>query len=136
MASFDLRPRIVLYPPGGAIVLLVDPTSALAGTVTFPLLGAVPYDIVPGFPETSLVFHFPAYGEYIAPINLSNMSFGGGGTLDLPLLGAVPYALVIGPPAIPEEQLFAGEAALSSLLTGTWMPWVVLGGIALLAWRR
>jgi len=118
--ALDLRPRLVLHPPGGAVVLLVDPTSPVTGTVTFPLLGAVPYSITYGFPASTVTLHFPV-GDVDIPVDPFTGS--GGGTVPIPGLGDVPYELVLGPPQITASDLFGAG----------WSNWLLPIGIGVVA---
>lgn len=126
--GLDLRPRIVLYPPGGAVVILVDPTSALGGTVQFPLLGSVPYDMLPGFPVSTLMLHVPYYGDVPVPIDILSLGGNGPSSVDIPMLGAVPYEITLGPPRLPEGSL------LTDTVSTMGMPLVLLGVAAVAVW--
>ena len=129
--SLDIRPRIVFHPPGGAVVLLVDPTEPLAGMVEFPLLGGIPYRIELGFPVSDVVLTFPMGAEVSIPLDVTQIG-SGPAEIQVPVLGAVPYEVVIGPPALaPEEHLGAGWS-----LTGWPAVLAVIGAAWLLARRR
>lgn len=105
----DIRPFLTLYPPGGAVSIIVDPTSLLSGSVLFPALGAVPYDI--DLVSTSVVLHLPLYGDVAIPL----LGGGGGGSVNIPGLGNVPYEWTIGPPMLPAGAMFSTSNLLGSL---------------------
>lgn len=130
--SVDLRPRIVLHFAAGAVVILVDPTSPLAGTVDLPLLGVTPYSLDFGqLPIVNAVLHLPAYGDYPIPVDIIGGT--GAGMVDLPLVGTTPYEVVLGPPSLTPDQMFS----VGGLLTSSWvLPVLLIGGVLLLAWRR
>lgn len=109
MSGLDLRPRVVFYPPGGAVVVLVDPTDATHGNVVLPMLGSIPYDLALGFPESTMLLHVPMYGDVSVPLNL--MGGSGPSVVTLPMIGDVPYELTLGPPTIPEGGLFTDTLA-------------------------
>ncbi|MCI0371229.1 MAG: hypothetical protein L0214_07570 [candidate division NC10 bacterium] len=136
MAGLDLRPRLVLHTAAGAVVVLVDPTTALSGTATFPGLGAVPYDVVPDFPVAQVVLHVPVYGDVALPIDLTALGGPAGPSeVDLPVLGRTPYEVVLGPPAIPPEQMATAGSAFEALAGGS--AGLVAGAVilGLLAWK-
>ncbi len=127
MADFspDLRPRLVLHPPGGdPIVLVIDPTSPLAGSVDFPFLGAVPYTIEIGVPKSKVHLNLPFWGDVTIPVD----PFGGGnGSVNIPGLGDVPYEIVLGPPA----------GIVDSSLGSAWvLPLLLIGGVILFMRRK
>jgi hypothetical protein len=106
----DIRPFLTLYPPGGAVSIIVDPTSLLSGSVLFPALGAVPYDI--DLVSASVVLHLPLYGDVAIPL----MGGGGGSNaVNIPGLGDVPYEWTIGPPMLPAGAMFSTSNLFGSL---------------------
>lgn len=124
--TVDLRPRLILYPPGGdPIILVIDPTSPLAGSVDFPLIGAVPYTIEVGVPKSKVHLSLPIWGDVTIPVD----PFGGGnGMVNIPGLGDVQYEIVLGPPA---------SGITTSSLGSTWvLPLLVIGGIILFMRRK
>jgi hypothetical protein len=126
MADFDLRPRLVLRPPGGdPIILIIDPTSPLAGAVEFPILGAVPYTVEIGVPVSHVHLSLPLWGDVSIPVDPFG---GGGGTVNIPGLGDVPYEIVLGPPVGGPIGTSAGSAWL--------LPVLLIGGVILLMRRR
>lgn len=129
MPSIDLRPRVVFHPPGGAVVVLIDPTTATYGNVMLPGYGAVPYNLIVEFPVSHMILHLPLYGDFDVPLNI----LGGGGesVVTLPVLGDVPYEIVLGPPQIPEGALFSDTLSSIGLTVG---PWAIAGVIAGAAW--
>jgi len=129
--TVDLLPRILLHTSAGVVVIgPIDPSSPLAGTVTFPVVGAVPYSAIYGLPESTVTLHF-ALGD--VPIPLNPFGGGSGGVVALPMLGDVPYELVLGPPQIAESDVF-GAGMLSSL--SVYVVPIALGLAALWLWRR
>jgi hypothetical protein len=123
--SVDLRPRLVLHPPGGdPIILIIDPTSPLAGAVEFPILGAVPYTVEVGFPVSHVHLSLPLWGDVSIPVDPLAQ---GGGSVNIPGLGDVPYEIVLGPPG-GVETVSAGSAWL--------LPLLLIGGVILLMRRR
>jgi hypothetical protein len=128
--TLDLRPRLLLYPPGaGVVVVLIDPTSLTTGTVTLPVLGALPYSIAPGFPASVVTLHTPAGEVFFSVDPFTDTGGGHAGTVPIPGLGDVPYAVVLGPPDIPAEALFG--AGLSG-----WLVPAALLLVAVLFMRR
>lgn len=125
--SVDLSPRVVLYTSSGALIIgPLDPSSPDTGTVKFPLIGDVPYSVMFGFPATTIVLHFPVYGD--VPVPIDPFSGGGAGTVALPVLGIVPYDIVLGPPNIPADQLF------ETGVLGYVLP-LLLVGVLLFLWK-
>jgi len=115
--SVDLRPRLILHPLGGDVVLLVDPTSPTAGAVDFPVLGAIPYTIEVGVPTSYVHLSLPLWGDVSIPVN--PFSGSGSGVVSIPGLGDVPYEIVLGPQAgISESGLFGGNWLMPALLIG------------------
>lgn len=139
--GLDLRPRVVFWTEAGAVVVLVDPESAVAGTAVFPIIGAVPYaidfDYSQVFPQPRIRLDFPT-GAYYLPVDLTGMvaGSGSGGSVDIPGLGPATYEVVLGPPQIPEDQLASGWSLMSFGLTSYW-PMLLLGaGAVILMLRR
>ena len=106
----DVRPHLTLYPSGGAVSIIVDPTSALAGQVILPVVGAVPYDI--DLLSMSVVLHLPLYGDLAIPVS----GGGGGNAVNIPGLGDVPYEVTIGPPLLPQSAYFSLGSMASGIL--------------------
>lgn len=126
--SLDLRPHVTFYTPSGAVIVAVDPSSILGGSVLIPGIGAVPYDL--DLMNLRMILHVPGYGD--APISLAP-SGGGGTTVTLPGIGTVSYAVSIGPPDIPlEQQATATQAYLGAAM----MPMLLIGVVAWLLLRR
>jgi hypothetical protein len=132
--GLDFRPRVVFWTEAGAVVVLVDPTTAVSGQAIFPVIGAVPYalDVDPLTGGFNVRLDLPT-GPYLLPISLGG---GEGGSLVLPGLGPATYEVVIGPPQIPEDQLASGWSLMTAGLTSLW-PILLLGvGAVLLMMRR
>jgi hypothetical protein len=130
MTDFDLRPRVVFHPPGGAVAVLVDPTTATSGNVVLPGYGAVPYDVFVDFPISHMILHLPMYGDFDVPLNL--LATGGGASyISLPLIGDVPYEIVLGPPDIAPGGYLSDTIASAGMAVG---PWAIAGVVALGAW--
>lgn len=127
IGGLDLRPRVVFWTGAGAVVVIVDPSTAVSGTAIFPLIGGVPYslDVDPATGNPSVRLDFPT-GPYLLPISLGG---GQGGSVDIPGLGPATYEVVIGPPDIPEDQLASTSSLLLSGLTS--MSGILLLGGAL-----
>lgn len=110
LGAVDIRPFLTLYPPGGAVSIIVDPTSLLTGSVLFPALGAVPYDI--DLVSAAVVLRLPLYGDVAIPF----MGGGGGSSsVSIPGLGNVPYEWTIGPPMLPPGAMFSTSNLFGSL---------------------
>jgi len=120
MNGLDLRPRVVLYTPSGAVVILVDPATLFGGSVVIPGLGSVPYDL--DLVTQRMILHVPAYGD--VPISLS----GGGtdATVTLPGLGTILYEVTFGPPDIPFEQRATAPQALTGAFIQSALPVIAL----------
>jgi len=130
MNGLDLRPRVVLYTPSGAVIITIDPASAFGGSVVIPGVGSVPYDL--DWVTQRMILHVPAYGD--VPISL-----GGGGTdatVTLPGLGTILYDVTFGPPDIPLEQQATAVQAVSGALIASAMPVIVLFVVGWLIVRR
>ena len=118
MSDLDLRPRVVFHTAAGAVVVLVDPTSVNQGTVSLPLLGAVPYDLVYGIPESIMTLHVPYYGDVAIPLN----PFGGGpSVVTLPVIGDVPYEIVLGPPELAPGSTWQDTLSAGIGVAGPWV---------------
>jgi hypothetical protein len=131
---FDLRPRVVFWTEAGAVVVLIDPTTAVSGNAIFPVIGSVPYalDVDPMTGGFNVRLDFPT-GPYLLPISLGG---GQGGSLVIPGLGPATYEIVLGPPEIPEDQLASTWSLLGAGLSGVW-PMLLLGaGAVILIFRR
>ena len=128
--AIDLRPRVVLYTPSGAVIITVDPATPFGGSVVIPGVGSVPYDI--DLVSQSMILHVPAYGD--VPINLS----GGGtdATVTLPGLGTILYDVTIGPPDIPIEQQATATQALTGAFIQSALPVIALFVVGWLLIRR
>lgn len=126
MDNLDFRPRVVFHTSAGALVVLVDPASFIGGSVDFPGIGTVPYDI--NYGTQTMILHFPQYGD--VPINL----VGGEGpsVVTIPGVGDIPYEITIGEPDIPYEGRVTVPRA--ALLTGLnlSLPFLLLGGAIIL----
>jgi hypothetical protein len=140
VGGFDLRPRVIFHTAAGAVVVTVDPTSAVGGNAIFPVLGAVPYyvdiDTTTVIPTPRVVLQFPT-GAYPIPIDLSGLGGGGGLTpLSLPGLGDVTYEVVMGPPQLDESE-YASAGSLA--LFGLSQYWPLIAGgllVAFLMFRK
>lgn len=118
MPDLDLRPRVVFFTPAGAVTVLVDPSSVSQGTVVFPLLGSVPYDLVYGIPESTMILHVPYYGDYPVPLN----PFGSGpASVTLPVIGEVAYEITLGPPDLPPGTSWQDTLSAGIGVAGPWV---------------
>ena len=134
LGGFDLRPRVVFWTEAGAVVVLIDPATAVSGSAIFPMIGSVPYalDVDPLTGGFNVRLDFPT-GPYLLPISLGG---GQGGSVVIPGLGPATYEVVIGPPDIPEDQLASPWSLLGAGLSSMW-PMLLLGaGAVILMMRR
>lgn len=130
--GFDLRPRVVFHTSAGAVVVTVDPVSAVHGFADFPVFGSVPYFIQndPLNPlAVNIVVDFPV-GAVTVPVNLAGG--GGAGPLEVPGLGQATYEVVLGPPNLTPDQLATPLSVAGAFLANNWL---VLAGVgAVLFW--
>lgn len=139
MPDLDLRPRVVFHTSAGAVVVLVDPTTATTGMAVFPIIGSVPYavdfDPTQLFPQPRIRLDFPT-GPYYIPIDLTGLGGGGGGSINIPGLGDATYEVVLGPPDIPPDQLVSAWSLASFGLSQYW-PYLLIGlGVVFMLSRR
>ena len=133
LGGFDLRPRVVFWTEAGAVVVVIDPATAVSGSAIFPVIGSVPYalDVDPQTGGFNVRLDFPT-GPYLLPINLGG---GQGGSLVIPGLGPATYEIVLGPPDIPEDQLASTWSLLGAGLGSLW-PMLLLGASAVILMMR
>jgi hypothetical protein len=135
--GLDLRPRVILHTTAGAVVITVDPTSAVTGFAEFPVFGSVPY-FIQNDPLTPLGFNividFPV-GAVTIPINPSSLG-GDSGPMEVPGLGPATYEVVIGPPNLSPNQLASPLSVAGAFLANNWLVVAGIGAVLFFLMRR
>ena len=130
--AVDVRPYVTFFTQAGAVPVVIDPSSLLSGSVIFPVVGAIPYDLdIVGW---NMVLHVPMAGDVAVPLFGGG---GGGGTVTIPGLGDVPYEVSIGPPA--GAQVPGAVFSTTNLLSfagSSVLPLVLIGAAAWFLLRR